>query len=70
MAIIQLKGLSRHYGEYETLVKALDEVTINIEQGEIVALLGSSIQLQPLISRREASTISMMKKYRLDTLRK
>ncbi len=42
MAIIQLQELSRHYGEGETLVKALDEVTINIEQGEIVALLGPS----------------------------
>ena len=42
MAIIQLQGLSRHYGEGETLVKALDEVSIDIEQGEIIALLGPS----------------------------
>ena len=42
MAIIQLEDLSRHYGEDETLVKALDSVSISIEKGEIVALLGPS----------------------------
>jgi len=42
MPIIQLEDLSRHYGEDETLVKALDNVSISIEQGEIVALLGPS----------------------------
>ena len=42
MPIIQLHELSRHYGEDETLVKALDNITLSIEQGEIVALLGPS----------------------------
>ena len=42
MPIIQLHELSRHYGEGETLVKALDNITLSIEQGEIVALLGPS----------------------------
>ena len=42
MPIIQLHELSRHYGEGETLVKALDNITLSIEKGEIVALLGPS----------------------------
>ena len=42
MAIIQLSQLSRHYGEDETLVKALDDISLSIEEGEIVALLGPS----------------------------
>ena len=42
MSLIQLFGLSRHYGEDETLVKALDEIKLYIEEGEIVALLGPS----------------------------
>ena len=42
MPLIQLSDLSRHYGEDETLVKALDNISLSINEGEIVALLGPS----------------------------
>ncbi|MGY8701851.1 MAG: ABC transporter ATP-binding protein [Candidatus Poseidoniales archaeon] len=40
--IIELKGVSRHYQDGDTLIKALDEIDLEINQGEIVALLGPS----------------------------
>ena len=39
---MKLQGVSRHYGEGNTLVKALDMVDLEIEKGEINALLGPS----------------------------
>jgi putative ABC transport system ATP-binding protein len=40
--MIELRGIARHYGSGETLVKALDDVTLSIEKGEFVAVMGAS----------------------------
>jgi putative ABC transport system ATP-binding protein len=42
MATIQALGLSKEYGKGESIVKALDGVTLTIEQGEFVAIVGRS----------------------------
>lgn len=39
---IQLEQLCRHYRMGETLIRAVDGVTLTVHQGEFVALLGSS----------------------------
>jgi putative ABC transport system ATP-binding protein len=40
--IVEIRNVSKHYGEGETRVDALREVTLNIYPGEVVALLGPS----------------------------
>jgi len=42
MATIQALGLTKDYGKGEKLVRALDAVTLTIEQGEFVAIVGRS----------------------------
>src|ERR1035437_8820497 len=42
MASIETIGLTKQYGKGESLVKALDGVTLTIEQGEFVAIVGRS----------------------------
>jgi len=42
MALIELNGVTRIYGEGETEVRALDGIDLSIERGEIIALLGPS----------------------------
>ena len=39
---VEATGLSRHYGEGNTYVKALDKASFEIHAGEVVALLGPS----------------------------
>lgn len=40
--VIETRNLCRHYGEGDTLVKALDDIDITIEPGEFTAIVGPS----------------------------
>ncbi len=40
--LLSLKGLSRHYPSGDTVVKALDDVSLDIYPGEFVAVMGQS----------------------------
>lgn len=42
MKILEIKNLTKHYGKGETLVKALDDVSFDVESGEFVAIVGAS----------------------------
>lgn len=42
MKILETKDLKKYYGEGNNLVKALDGVTLSIEEGELVAIVGCS----------------------------
>ncbi|TLU66375.1 ABC transporter ATP-binding protein [Thalassotalea litorea] len=41
-SVIKTINLSRHFGQGDTLVKALDEVNITIKKGEFTAIIGPS----------------------------
>jgi len=41
-AVIETKNLCRHFGDGETLVKALDNASVVIEPGEFTAIIGPS----------------------------
>lgn len=42
MALIELRGVSKVYGEGENMVRALNEVSLSIENGEFAAIVGHS----------------------------
>lgn len=42
MSLLEVKNLTKVYGEKSTLVKALDDVFFNVNEGEFVAIVGSS----------------------------
>lgn len=42
MSILVTKNLTKEYGEGQNLVKALDSVSLSIERGEFVAIIGTS----------------------------
>lgn len=42
MKILEVKNLCKNYGKGSTLVKALDNVSFSVEEGEFVAIVGAS----------------------------
>ncbi len=42
MKILDVKNLSKTYGKGDVMVKALDDVSFSVEQGEFVAIIGPS----------------------------
>ena len=42
MAILVAENLKKFYGEYETQVRALDDLSLEVERGEFVAIVGTS----------------------------
>ncbi|MGG6312613.1 ABC transporter ATP-binding protein [Paenibacillus macerans] len=42
MPILQIEELKKYYGQGDTAVKALDGITLSVEKGEFVAIVGTS----------------------------
>jgi len=67
LPVIRLRGVGKVYGEGEGAVRALDEVDLDIEPGEYVAIMGSSgsgkSTLMHILGLLDAPTVGT---YRLD----
>lgn len=42
MKILEIKHLKKYYGQGSSLVKAVDDISISVEKGEFVAIVGTS----------------------------
>ena len=42
MAILEVKNLVKTYGKGDNLVKAVDDVSFEVNEGEFVAIIGAS----------------------------
>lgn len=42
MEILRVENLKKYYGKGETTVKALDDISFSVEEGEFVAIIGAS----------------------------
>ena len=42
MEILKVENLSKIYGKGETSVKAIDNISFSVEEGEFVAIIGPS----------------------------
>lgn len=42
MEILKVENLSKIYGKGETKVKAIDDISFSVEEGEFVAIIGPS----------------------------
>lgn len=42
MAILEVKNITKYYGKKDNIVKALDGITLTVEEGEFIAITGAS----------------------------
>ena len=42
MEILKVENLSKYYGEDETKIKAIDDISFSVEQGEFISIIGAS----------------------------
>jgi len=60
MGILESHNLCKTYGSGENEVKALDNVTINIEDGEFVSIIGTSGSCKPTSGSGKSTLLNML----------